>query len=148
MKRPAAACTEPSLPAATVAALLPEASPAAKPDWYDAADDKAQLAVYLVTAAKLVNEEDLQSSPPLHEPARLSKQEFHKVVIDSLAKPVACCWTHTSVSWKVRLVRGTTTLACGSTSKSTPSTLSKLLCASAMALLPTGAQATQSSTQL
>ena len=90
MKRPAAACTEPSLQAGTIAGVLPEASPAAKPDWYDAADDKAQLAVYLVTAAKLVNEEDLQSSPPLRDPARISKQEFHKAVIDSLANPVAC----------------------------------------------------------
>ena len=77
MKRPAAACTEPSLQTGTIAGVPPEASPAAKPDWYDAADAKAQLAVYLVTAAKLVNEEDLQSSPPLRDPARISKQEFH-----------------------------------------------------------------------
>ena len=90
MKRPAAACTELSVQAATNATLSLEPLPAAKPDWYDAPDEKAQLAVYLVTAAKLVNEEDLQSDPPLRDPARISKPEFHAALLDSLANPVAC----------------------------------------------------------
>ena len=69
--------------------MLPAAPPTARPDWYTEPDDKAQLMVYLVTAAKLVNEEDLEADPPLRDPAMIGKGEFHAAVVDSLANPVS-----------------------------------------------------------
>ena len=96
MKKPAAASRgsqsgrpEAPAPAPAVGVMLPAAPPTAPPDWYTEPDDKAQLMVYLVTAAKLVNEEDLEADPPLRDPAMIGKGEFHAAVVDSLANPVS-----------------------------------------------------------
>ena len=81
MKRPAS-CKRPAAvvkrPAANVASV-PERVADAAPDWLVELDPTAQLYVFLVTAAKLVNGKDeIESSgearpPPLVDPARLSK---------------------------------------------------------------------------
>ena len=76
------------MPVAADAVPIPEVLPTSKPDWYDAADEKAQLANYLVTAAKLVNDEDPKGDPPLWDPARITKKEFQAALMDSLANPV------------------------------------------------------------
>jgi len=95
LKRPAGVSPEckPASPDASspahVEVLLPEVQQGYKPEWFDQPDEKAQLTNYLVTAAKLVNDEDLQSDPPLRDPARISKQEFHDALMDCLADPVA-----------------------------------------------------------
>ena len=91
MKRPAAVMKRPAChkrPAANVASSrrsgsevekVPERVADTAPDWLVEPDPTAQLYVFLVTAAKLVNGKDeTQSSgegrpPPLVDPARLSK---------------------------------------------------------------------------
>jgi len=92
MKRPAAAMSVMKRPAAappkksTPVLELPVVS--ARPDWYNEADDKARLQNYLVTAAKLVNEEDTSADPPLRDPAKLTKEEFKEALFDSFANPI------------------------------------------------------------
>ena len=64
------------------------------PEWYGVADVEAQKQVFLVTAAKLVNEEDRvekdmeQSPPSLKDPATISKREFRIALQDSIARPI------------------------------------------------------------
>lgn len=72
-------------PAAAVANVEQEG----KPLWYGEADAQKQLEVYLVTAAKLVNDEDEDSDPPLKDPAKITKKQFREALFDSLANPVA-----------------------------------------------------------
>ena len=90
MKKPAAACrrSQAAPPADVDDAMLPLVEQARRPDWYTEPDNKVQLMVYLVTAAKLVNEEDCEADPPLRDPANITKQEFHEAVMDSLANPI------------------------------------------------------------
>ena len=84
MKRPAAVMKRPAChkrPAANVASSRVSGSEVADtaPDWLVEPDPTAQLYVFLVTAAKLVNGKDETESsgevrpPPLVDPARLSK---------------------------------------------------------------------------
>lgn len=71
--------------------MLPLVQADSRPDWFDKAPDEyVQLHVYLVTAAKLVNDEDTVQDPPLKDPAELDKQQFHEALLDSLANPVSC----------------------------------------------------------
>ena len=64
------------------------------PEWYNASDSKAQLQVFLVTAAKLVNDEEhasedaADSLPPLVDPCTLSKAAFHQAITDGLENPI------------------------------------------------------------
>jgi len=87
-KRPAAA--KPKGAPQAVPVNLPSAVPeiAPKPEWHDAADKKASLMNCLVTAAKLVNDEDAVADPPLKDPADISKADFQKALLDSLANPM------------------------------------------------------------
>jgi hypothetical protein len=87
-KRPAVAKPKGAPQAAPVNLPLAVAEIAPKPEWYDAADDKASLTNYLVTAAKLVNDEDAVADPPLKDPADISKADFQKALLDSLANPM------------------------------------------------------------
>ena len=64
------------------------------PDWYGESNEESQNQVYLVTAAKLVNEkEDVEHAggdapPPPKDPASISKMEFRKALQDSIANPI------------------------------------------------------------
>ena len=62
LKRPASASVQAG---SSVVVTLPVAQAASKPEWYSSGDGKVQLPMYLVTAAKLVNAEDVVSEPPL-----------------------------------------------------------------------------------
>ena len=62
LKRPASASVQAG---SSVVVTLPVAQAASKPEWYSSGDGKVQLPIYLVTAAKLVNAEDVVSEPPL-----------------------------------------------------------------------------------
>ena len=66
LKRPASASVPvPQQAGSSVVVTLPVAQAASKPEWYSSGDGKVQLPMYLVTAAKLVNAEDVVSEPPL-----------------------------------------------------------------------------------
>ena len=75
------------------------AKEAALPDWYGEANGELQNEVFLVTAAKLVNEKDRAENalevklPPLRDPATLSKLEFRTALQDSLMFTVPLCET-------------------------------------------------------
>ena len=75
------------------ASLVP-AKEAALPDWYGEANGELQNEVFLVTAAKLVNERDRAENAlevklsPLRDPATLSKLEFRTALQDSIANPI------------------------------------------------------------
>ena len=64
------------------------------PDWYGESNEESQNQVYLVTAAKLVNEKEQvehvgeQAPPPLKDPASISKLEFRTALQDSIANPI------------------------------------------------------------
>ena len=76
MKRPAAAMSVMKKPSA--ASTLP------KPAWYDVPDEKARLQNYLISAAKLVNDEDNTTSEvPLQDPAKITKEQFQAALFDS-----------------------------------------------------------------
>ena len=85
LKRPASASVQAG---SSVVVTLPVAQAASKPEWYSSGDGKVQLPIYLVTAAKLVNAEDVVSEPPLRDPAKIAKQQFHDALMNSLANPV------------------------------------------------------------
>ena len=65
------------------------------PEWFGEVNLVAQNEVFLVTAAKLLNDQDDaediedQRPPPLKDPAALSKGEFRKALEDSIANPLA-----------------------------------------------------------
>ena len=64
------------------------------PEWFGEVNLVAQNEVFLVTAAKLLNDQDDaediedQRPPPLKDPAALSKGEFRKALEDSIANPL------------------------------------------------------------
>ena len=64
------------------------------PDWYGEADAEQQNQVFLVSAAKLVNEKDEVKAnedpkpPPLRDPASITKEEFRKAMQDSIPHPM------------------------------------------------------------
>ena len=71
MKRPSAASSFPKL------------------DWYDVPDEKARLQNYLISAAKLVNDEDNTTSEvPLQAPAKIAKEQFQAALFDSFNNPI------------------------------------------------------------
>ena len=70
------------------------AEEAVLPDWYGDSDEQSQLQVYLVTAAKLVDDNDHVENvgelkpPPLRDPATVSKLEFRTALQDNIANPI------------------------------------------------------------
>ena len=93
-KRPAAnVCKRPAAAAVPIPPcelpLLADAGETAMPDWYGEANAEQQNQVFLVTAAKLVNEADEvravedQKPPPLRDPACITKEEFRESLQDS-----------------------------------------------------------------
>ena len=94
LKRPAAAGLHREQAVSPTMVLRAAAQEAEVPEWYGVADDEAQNQVFLVTAAKLVNEEDKvemdgeQQPPPLKDPATITKLEFRKAIQDSVANPM------------------------------------------------------------
>jgi hypothetical protein len=93
LKRPAGAASQQE-PAPCANAPRAPAAEVGLPDWFGEANTEAQQEVYLVTAAKLVNDKDQpesigeQSPPPLRDPASLSKSEFRAALQDSIANPM------------------------------------------------------------
>ena len=91
-KRPAAAAAVPIPPCELP--LLADAGETAMPDWYGEANAEQQNQVFLVTAAKLVNEADEvravedQKPPPLRDPACITKEEFREALQDSIQNPM------------------------------------------------------------
>ena len=96
-KRPAAAGWPQQPPCKRPAAAVPQPESEGKaesPAWYGEADGLAQNQVFLVTAAKLVNEENKdegtggQMLPPLKDPSTITKVQFRAALQDSIANPV------------------------------------------------------------
>ena len=89
-KRPAAAETQ-ELPAPST---KPPDMKTELPDWYGEANAESQTQVFLVTAAKLVNEEDQtenvedEEPPPLRNPSTITKLEFRTALQDAIANPM------------------------------------------------------------
>ena len=91
MKRPAAVTSAMPMKRPAAVHAMPMKRPAAaqaKPDWYDVPDGTARLMNYLVTASKLLHEEDVVADPPLRDPADITKAEFKSALMDSIANPV------------------------------------------------------------
>ena len=93
-KRPAAAIPSPCIPCDSDALRAAPAEEAVVPEWFGEADAEKQNRVFLVTAAKLVNESDhLEAAgdskpPPLRDPATITKLEFRKALQDSIENPM------------------------------------------------------------
>ena len=89
-KRPAAAESQ-QLPAPST---KPPDMKTELPDWYGEANAESQNQVFLVTAAKLVNEEDQtqnvedETPPPLRNPSTITKLEFRAALQDAIANPM------------------------------------------------------------
>ena len=66
------------------------------PDWEGESDPKAQVQIFLVTAAKLVNDRETSADaanvdddlPPLVDPASVSKADLRKAIQDSVKNPI------------------------------------------------------------
>ena len=66
------------------------------PDCEGESDSKAHVQIYLVTAAKLVNDRETSADaanvdddlPPLFDPASVSKADFRKAMQDSVKNPI------------------------------------------------------------
>ena len=92
-KRPAAE-RQPQVVRKGPAAATALGEEAVVPDWYGEADGVLQKQIFLVTAAKLVDEKDhLEKAgelkpPPLRNPANVSKVEFRTALQDSVANPM------------------------------------------------------------
>ena len=65
-------------------------------DWEGGSDPKAQVQIFLVTAAKLVNDREDSADaakvdddvPPLVDPASVSKDDLRKAIQDSVQNPI------------------------------------------------------------
>ena len=96
LKRPAAAALVQQPPCKRQAPGKSQQSPVPPPlpDWYGESNKESNNQVYLVTAAKLVNENDQielvgeNAPPPLKDPASISKLEFRTALQDSIANPI------------------------------------------------------------
>ena len=70
------------------AALERLQEPLPPPEWLDDADETAQLMVYLVTASARLHDVNDTGSPPLKNPAELSRKEFQDALFDAVANPI------------------------------------------------------------
>ena len=136
MKRPAAAMSVMKRPSA--------ASSFPKPDWYDVLDEKARLQNYLISAAKLVNDEDQTTSEvPLQDPAKTTEEQFQAALFDSFNNPIYGFGRPRTrpVDLDAYFLSKlpTTTLASGFISKNTSFCRSSWQCGSVMALPRIGA---------
>ena len=65
-------------------------------DWESGSDAKAQAQIFLVTAAKLINDREDSADaakvdddlPPLVDPASVSKADLRKAIQDSVQNPI------------------------------------------------------------